>query len=412
MAKEKTMNRGAVVAGSLVIALFAGLLYTWSLFVRPICEQYGWGTDQVAMMGNVMLAAFCGGAAIGGNLLPKWGARKSCICGSLMFGLGILISAFIASPVVMYITWGACGGFGAGVLYTVGMYVASAWFPDKRGLVMGIFLAIFGLSVTILSSPLNAMLTGMGVQRTVLILGVFLTVLLTLVSAMVMQMPPAGWHPEGYQAAAGKKNVDDMQSLSVGEALKTKEFWLFAAAFILMIMPYAFISSYTAVYATDVKNFTPEQAVTIVSMMGIGTAAGRFLGGAFVDKLGYKLTYAIFCMCSVVSCVLMLVSNSFAAIVFAFILLAAGYGGRTPVYGVLPVIQFGPENASALFGYGCFGTIASSIIAPLITVATRNATGSYTASIMIALVISVAGMLCILLCANDTPVMKKNKMHD
>lgn len=50
MNETKTVNRGAVVVGAFIIALFAGLLYTWSLFVKPICEQYGWQTDQVALM--------------------------------------------------------------------------------------------------------------------------------------------------------------------------------------------------------------------------------------------------------------------------------------------------------------------------------------------------------------------------
>lgn len=410
MNETKTVNRGAVVVGAFIIALFAGLLYTWSLFVKPICEQYGWATDQVAMMGNVMLAAFCGGAAVGGNLLPKLGARNASLTGGLMFGLGVLVSSFVASPVLMYITWGLIGGLGCGILYTVGMYVASAWFPDRRGLIMGVFLAIFGLSVTIFSKGLSSMLNGLGVKTTMLIEGIVLTVVIALIALTVMKMPPAGWTPNGKIAAkiedaAPKK---PLVSLSVKEAVRTKEFWLFAVAFCIMVVPYAFISSYVAVFATDVKGFTAEQAVTIVSMIGIGTAAGRFLGGVVADALGNKVSYAIFCLCSVVGGLLLLIGSGMAAISVAFILLAAGYGGRTPVYGVFPVTNFGPQNASALFGYGCIGTVISSIVAPLITVATRNATGSYNTVIIIIMCISVVGMLCICLCPKVTPVMKKN----
>lgn len=410
MNEIKTVNRGAVVVGAFIIALFAGLLYTWSLFVKPICEQYGWATDQVAMMGNVMLAAFCGGAAVGGNLLPKLGARNASLTGGLMFGLGVLVSSFVASPVLMYITWGLIGGLGCGILYTVGMYVASAWFPDRRGVIMGLFLAIFGLSVTIFSKGLSSMLTNMGVKTTMLIEGIVLTVVIALIALTVMKMPPAGWAPNGKIAekktdAAPKK---PLVSLTVKEAVRTKEFWLFAIAFCIMVIPYAFISSYVAVFATDVKGFTPEQAITIVSMIGIGTAAGRFLGGVVADWLGNKVSYAIFCMCSVAGGLLLLLGNGIGAISVAFILLAGGYGGRTPVYGVFPVTNFGPENASALFGYGCIGTVISSIVAPLITVATRNATGSYNAAIIIIMCISVVGMLCICLCPKITPVMKKN----
>ncbi len=410
MNETKVVNRGLVVVGALIIALFAGLLYTWSLFVRPICEQYGWGTDQVALMGNVMLATFCGGAAIGGTLLPKMGARNACLFGSLLFGLGVLVSSFVNVPFIMYVTWGFCGGLGSGILYTCGMYIASAWFPDKRGLIIGLFLAIFGLAVTLTSKTLSGMLNGIGVKTTMLIIGIILTVVCVLISLTVMRMPPVGWTPAGHKAAANTaaKPAAVQESLTIGEAIRTKQFWLFAAAFTLLVIPYSFISSYTTVYATDVKGFSSEQAITIVSMMGIGTAAGRFLGGIAVDKVGIKVSYIIFCLCSVVAGLLMLISNSFAVIVVAFILLAGGYGGRTPVYGVMPVIQFGPKNSSALFGYACIGTVATSLVGPMITIAVRNATGSYSMAIVIAMVVAVVGMLCITLCPKVTPVMKKN----
>mgnify|MGYP000672988849 FL=1 len=87
--QQKLINRWLVVVGSLIIGLLGGLVYAWSIFVRPVCEAYGWGTDQVALMGNVMMALFCGGATVGGNMLPKLGARKTSFIGSMMFGLGI-----------------------------------------------------------------------------------------------------------------------------------------------------------------------------------------------------------------------------------------------------------------------------------------------------------------------------------
>lgn len=133
MTQSKVMNRWLVVAGAMVIGLLSGLVYAWSIFVQPICQQYGWGTDQVAMMGNVMMATFCLGASIGGNILPKLGSTKTSFIGAMLFGLGILVSAFVTVPGIMYVTWGVCGGIGVGILYNVGMFVTSAWFPDKRG---------------------------------------------------------------------------------------------------------------------------------------------------------------------------------------------------------------------------------------------------------------------------------------
>lgn len=408
--QQKLINRWLVVVGSLIIGLLGGLVYAWSIFVRPVCEAYGWGTDQVALMGNVMMALFCGGATVGGNMLPKLGARKTSFIGSMMFGLGILVSAFVRSPILMYITWGVCGGLGVGILYAIGMYVASAWFPDKRGVIMGLFLALFGLALTVFSKPISSMLATMGVQTTMLIMGVVFTVVLGAISLFLMQMPPEGWRPEGYVPPVSKsgKAEDEMESLTVAEGVRTPAFWLYFLAFFFLVIPYSFISSYTTVFAVDYRGLTPEQGVSIVSMMGIGAALGRFLGGVILDKIGPKPTYAIFCLCSVAAGILLLTSHAYIGIMIAFVLVSAGYGGRTPMYGVWPIQQFGPKNASALYGWAVISTVASSLIGPAITAATRSSTGSFATTIIVSIVVALIGMCCIIFTPKHTPFQKKN----
>ena len=409
MTQSKVMNRWLVVAGAMVIGLLSGLVYAWSIFVQPICQQYGWGTDQVAMMGNVMMATFCLGASIGGNILPKLGSTKTSFIGAMLFGLGILVSAFVTVPGIMYVTWGVCGGIGVGILYNVGMFVTSAWFPDKRGVIMGIFLALFGLSLTVLSQPISSMLASLGVKTTMLVMGIAFTVILGLIALLVMRMPPAGWHPAGYQVSAsanGKK--EELVSCSVGEAVKTPAFWLYTCAFFFLIIPYAFISSYTTVFATEYRGLEAAQAVAIVSVMGIGAALGRFLGGLILDKLGCKVTYAIFCLCSVGAGFLLLLCSGYGGSTAAFFLISAGYGGRTPMYGVHPIEQFGPKNGSAIYGWAVLSTVISSLIAPVITASTRNATGSFTIAIIISIAVAIIGMCCIIFTPKLTPYMKKN----
>ena len=405
---KKVINRWLVVLGSLVIGLLSGLVYSWSLFVKPICAEYGWGTDQVALMGNVMMALFCGGATVGGNMLPKLGAKKTSVIGSLLFGGGVLVSAFIRNPIIMYITYGVCAGLGVGILYAIGMYVASAWFPDKRGVIMGLFLALFGLSLTVFSKPISSMLTGIGVQTTMTIMGVVFIVVLGGISLTVMKMPPEGWYPEGYvPPVSGGKSEDELESLTVKEGVRTPAFWLYFTAFFMLVIPYSFISSYTTVFA-DYRGLSADEAVRIVSYMGIGAAVGRFLGGIILDKLHCKATYAIFCLCSVAAGILLLTSHSYIGIAIAFVLVSAGYGGRTPMYGVHPIEQFGPKNASALYGWAVISTVASSLIGPAITAATRSSTGSFNIAIIVSIVAALIGMCCIVFTPKITPFMKKN----
>lgn len=411
MSQQKVINRYLVVVGGCIMGLVAGLVYGWSIYVRPICEQYGWGTDQVALMGSVMTAFFGLGTTVGGNLLPKLGSKVTSLIGALMYGLGVLVSAYVTNPILMYITYGVIAGLGTGILYNMGMFVVSAWFPDKRGVIMGVFLALFGLSLTIFSAPISNMLTSLGVRTTMTIEGIVFTVILTLIALFLMKMPPAGWHPAGYVAPASGMDENTMTSLSPSEAYKTKTFWMYILAIFLLVLPWSFINSYVTVFVTDVKALTAAQAVAIVSAMGIGSFLGRLVGGLVLNKLGNRVTYAIFCLCSVLACLMLLFTNGYTMMMIAFFLNAVGFGGRTPMYGVFSVQHFGPVNASAIYGTACFSTVFSSLLGPSITAYARNATGSYNAAIIFAMVVAVIGMLLIWFVPKETPFMKKNGVH-
>ena len=78
------------------------------------------------------------------------------------------------------------------------------------------------------------------------------------------------------------------------------------------------------------------------------------------------------------------------------------------MYGVHPIEQFGPKNGSAIDGWAVLSTVISSLIAPVITASTRNATGSFTIAIIISIAVAIIGMCCIIFTPKLTPYMKKN----
>ena len=389
----------------MIISLVIGLLYLWSIYVQPMCQQYGWATDQVALMGNVMVATLCLGAFIGGQLLPKIGPRACGIIGAVMFGGFMFVSSFVTSPVLMYITYGVIVGTGVGILYNAVMYTLSFWFPDRKGFVMGCYLGIFGLSQTIWSAPINSMLNGIGVKMTMMILGIVFFIIIFLISVFILRRPPAGWLPEGYHPPAAQAAATQ-RSLTVSQGLRTKEFWMITLAQVLLCIPYNFISSYVAVYATDVKMLTVNDAVATVAAMGIGSFLGRLVGGIMADKIGNKFSFTVGCGASVIGCALMMPVSGAIAVGIMFFLLAFGYGARTPVYGTLAVDSFGAANSSALAGFTSLFSVITCLLSGVMTATIRNATGSYNGAFLIAIAASIIGWLAVMLLPRITPVEK------
>lgn len=395
--------RYLVLVSGIIIALFIGLLYTWSLFVKPMCEYYGWSVDSVAVMGNVMVAALCVGSFTGGQLLPVLGAKKCGLIGTIMYGGFMFISSFVTSPVLMYITWGIIAGVGSGILYNSMMFVIASWFPDKRGIIMGIFLGTFGLSTTIMSKPVSSLLAAIGVKYTVMLLGGVYFVVLMLIVIFIMRDPPAGWKPEGY---VPKEISAETKAVSRAEGLKTSSFWMFCIAQLLLCIPYNFISSYVTVFVTDVKALTPEFAVTVVASLGIGQFSGRLICGVLADKLGDKPTFAIACGASIVGCIVLLFAQSSAAVLIMFFLLAFGYGGRTPVYGTLCVNNFGAKSGSIFVGLSAVVSTITCLLSGVITASIRAATGSFNGAFYVAIAAAVIGLALLLAMPKVKPVDK------
>lgn len=406
----KVLNRWLVVFGASLLGLMAGLMYTWSIWVKPIITEYGWNTDQVAMMGNLMLGLFIAGVAIAGQLFPRLGARKVALIGSICFGGFITISAFVKIPVLMLFTYGVMGGIGVGFIYVVGQFTLSAWFPERRGLVLGIFLALFGLSPTVFSAPLNSLIGTIGVQSTMFAMGCMILIVCLVCSIVFMRNAPADRSAQG-STLNEEALLDYENSLTVKEAVKTRQFWQLFIPYTLLVWPFPFISSYMTIFITGQKMLPMAVAVAAVSFCGIGSSGGRLIAGILTDKIGSKLTYFLLCLCSAVSCFALMFTKNGIFLVFLFVIMAIGYGGRSPVIAVIYTQQFGPKYASAIYGYGSIGTgLISGLIAPLTTVAIRRSTGGdFNPAFLLATVVVIFATIVMMTLPKKTPLQKKKE---
>lgn len=401
--KNYDVFRYGILIGGLVISVCIGLLYIWSIYVIPMCEQYGWETNQIALMGNVMMATLCLGSFLGGQMLPRMGIRMCGIVGGILFGGFMAISSFVTSPVLLYVTYGLLSGTGAGILYNALMYSLASWFPEKRGFIMGVYLGLFGLSATIWSKPISHLLGTIGVRSTMRMLGTIFFVIIEVISILLLRDTPQGWRPKGYVPPAENANAEK-KYLTVSQGRKTKSFWMITIAQVLLVITYNFINPYVTVYITTHKMLAADFAVTVVAAMGIGSFLGRLTGGVLADRMGNKAAYLVACAATTIACILLPMTGSTILIAAGFFLISFGYGGRTPVYGTLAVEYFGAKYASALAGFTSMFTIITSLFSGIMTATIVSRTGSFTPAFFISAAVAVIGCAMILMLPKRKPV--------
>ena len=134
--------------------------------------------------------------------------------GGVIVGLGWILGSTATSPMMLMISVRRYRRHWCGHSLQLSYHHRSQWFPDKRGLAVGLTLLGFGFSAFItgkLSDILSASFGG--VFASMKILGIAFLILIVVLS-MFLVFPPAGWMPAGWKppvAAAGGKKTDFMR---------------------------------------------------------------------------------------------------------------------------------------------------------------------------------------------------------
>ncbi len=162
------MNRWMCVLGGVLMNLALGALYGWSLFVPALQQDLHLTREQASNIFSIAIAVFAVGFLIGGRLPHKKGPYIVSMIGSVLFGLGFLLTSRSTSLTGMYLTFGLVVGVGAGFGYVTPIAVVSKWFPDRRGLVVGISVGAFGAGSAILGPIVPGLIASHGWQAVML----------------------------------------------------------------------------------------------------------------------------------------------------------------------------------------------------------------------------------------------------
>ena len=132
----------------MVLLLFLGLIYAYSVLLAPLKTEYAWPMSGMTFIFALSISAFTVGGLLSGRLVARGMVR-----GGLLLGAALLLAGFLAVPaaaaagglVSVAAFYGVVASFGIGVVYNIVTPVVSAWFPDRPGFAQGACLMGFGM---------------------------------------------------------------------------------------------------------------------------------------------------------------------------------------------------------------------------------------------------------------------------
>lgn len=390
MKMKKETFRWLVVVAGLIIQLCLGAIYSWSVFVNPLKETYGFTTTQTQIIFSVALATFAIVMVLAGKWQDKVGPRRVAITGGILLGVGYMLARFAeGSFLKLIITIGLISGAGLGFGYVCPIAACVKWFPDKRGLITGLSVAGFGAGAWIFAQLASSLIESVGISATFMMLGnIFIAAIV--LSSLLMINPPVGWTPKGFKAKNEKTNKATSKNIAWQKMLKTRQFYL------LWIM-YFFGASAGLLVIGNLKPFgvfsglTAAVAGSAVGILALFNGAGRITWGFLSDKLGRTKSMAIM---SLLQGIMMLALIRMGASALLLTIAAAwvgfNYGGIFALFPSATADFFGTKNLGINYGWVFTSYGVAGIFGPILGGKVFDLTGSYLYAFI------PSGILCII----------------
>src|SRR6266571_6953555 len=231
--QQPGINRWWRVVGGLSMNLALGTLYAWSVFVAPLEQQFGWKRADTSMVFTIAVMVFALSFVVAGRIQDKFGPLYCSLAGGILVSLGFYLCSYTTSLTYLYICFGVIGGLGNGFGYATPIPVMAKWFPDKRGLAVGLAVGGYGAGSALFGPLANLkLIPAYGVHTTFMILGVVFFVM-TLVGALLLKNPPVGCRPPGWVPAPAAKAVATTHEFPPGEMWRTRTAYFMWIAYAL-----------------------------------------------------------------------------------------------------------------------------------------------------------------------------------
>jgi len=396
-------GRWGLVASGLVINLLLGSVYAWSVFVEPLTGYFSGELGQavtandILMPFSVVLAVFAITMAFTGKIIDRYGPRDVTILGGVLTGLGWFLASFAPSVQVLTILFGLIGGAGVGIAYSVLVAVAAHWFPDRRGLAVGLMVLGVGFSAFFTANIAGWLIGTWGVMTTFRIFGVAIAVLTT-VLALPLKFPPSGWVPPGWTPPAPGPGGEHPCEYSRSLMLRSSSFYGLWACYFIGCLAGLMAISIAKPVGTDVGIET-GLATFLVGFFAIFNGGGRPAFGALTDRLTPRKTALLSFILIALASLVMWQVPSVPVYILAFATLWGCLGGWLAIAPATTGRYFGTSDYPRCYGVVFLAFGAGAIAGPQLAGFIKTSTGSYIGVFPYVLVLAVVGFFiaCILM---------------
>jgi oxalate/formate antiporter len=345
-----------LVLGTIAMMGVSSPQYVWTLFTGPLNQAMGTTLAEIQVTFSLLIVVSTFFSPFLAFMVDRFGPRLLFSIGALMSGGSWILSAYATDIWTIYFTYGIVGGVGLGIIGVGVVGLMVRWFPDRRGLAVGIVQAGFGFGPVFTSFPIDSMIKASGYQHTLIVWG-FIQGIIGLLVAQGLRRPPEDYYPVGFSQETIKIEMQSKRSYSPKEMLRNPIYYLL---FLMMAM----MSTSGLMIVSNVGPIANEYKVAQVLILGMAAlplslTISRFTNGLtrpffgwVSDQIGREYTMALaFSLEAVAILVLFAFLDNPVMFVLLTGLVFFGWGEIFSLFPSTLTDTFGPKFATTNYGF-------------------------------------------------------------
>lgn len=377
--RKPGIKRRLVLPAALAIQICLGGVYAWSAFTPALRADFELTAGQTQCLFGLAIAIFTVAMVLGGRWIERCGARRLALWSGVFFFTGQWLAAASNGhfPTLLLGSGGLVGisiGFG----YAAALTTATAWFPRRKGLVIGVTVAAFGSGAMVLSTVATHLLqSGVSVLDLFRIIGSVYGAVIGLAGLLLFPAPATGVKVGDTPTRPGFWR--DAQSRSL--------FWgMFCGTFAGLLV---------------IGNLAPmglegglelRTAAAAITFFAVGNMVGRMIWGWLFDRFGPQTIPVSLAFLSVSLMVLYVVRHHAAGFLGAALLAGFGFGSNFVLYAAHVTAGHGASGLARRYPRVFLAYGAAGLTGPPLGGYIHDVTGRYGLAVGIALMVLLIGM--------------------
>jgi len=302
----------------------------------------------------------------------------------------------------LIVTYGCIVGIGTGFGYVAPIATLVKWFPDKRGLMVGLAVLGVGVSPLVFAPFVTALIGNDPARFTSTIPSTFVVIGLVMGlgvigAAQFCKTPPPGWKPDGWKP--GPASASTREQITPGAMMATWQYWvLWVVYFLGASVGLTAISQVSPLVSTLAKTSAVASGAVALGVMSVFNGVGRLTWGAVSDRVGRIKTLLVMSALSVIACAFLLRgATGFWQLLIGLCAAAFAFGGFLALVPAITADYYGPKHVGANYGlvftaFGISGFVMPKYFAVLVdrAKASGNIAGGYDQVYLI-----LAGMMVV-----------------